>query len=149
MSGILGQSTTDYTSRSTVVPEDKAPDVPVLGMSKLTDVYGDWITFHDATVESVLIERQGPAVTIVFRTCDMAFRHGELVDKDRKARVVVRWRQVRELSLEGIDPDERNWIDGLTLTPSGEWVRSELELMDGLHGVIVARSVEVVEVEAL
>ena len=134
-------------SRSTAVPEDNAPDVPVLGMSKLTDVYGDWITFHDATVESVLIERRGPAVTIVFETCDMAFRNGELVDQDRRARVVVRWHQVRELRIEGIDSEERNWIDGLTLIPSGEWVTSELELMDGLHGVIVARSIEVVDVE--
>ena len=132
------------------MPDETGPDVPVIGVSKLTDVYGYWISFHDASVESVLIERHGPPVTVAFGTCDMAYRDGKLVDSDLAARVVVRWRQVQECSLEGIDPDGRNWIDGLSLAPSGpsgEWVRSELELMDGLHGKIVARQVEVVDVE--
>jgi hypothetical protein len=130
------------------VPDDNTPDVPVIGARKLTDVYGYWITFHDASVESVLIERCGPTVTIVFETCDEAYRDGELMEGNRKARVVVRWDDVRVLTLQGIDPNGRNWIDGLTLAPSGEGVRSELELMDGLHGVIVARQVEVVDVES-
>src|SRR4051812_39124965 len=106
------------------------PDVPALGSRKLTDVYGYWITFHDASVESVLVERVGPSVTIVFETCDQAYRDGDPVASDRKARVTVRWHRVRELSLAGIDPDGRNWIDGLTLARSGDTVRSELELMD-------------------
>ena len=129
--------------------EDNVANVEVVGASKLTDIYGYWISFHDASVETVLVERLGPTVTIGFKNCDMAYHAGELMDSDREARVVVRWHQVKELSLIGIDPEERNWIDGLVLTAQGEDVRTELELMDGMQGVIVARRVEVVEVEPL
>ena len=129
--------------------ENNDPPVAIVGAQKLTDLYGYWITFHDASIESVLIERLGPTVTIEFETCDMAYRGDELLDNDQSARVVVRWHNVRELSLEGIDPAERNWINELTLTSVGEDVRSELELMDGIHGVIVARRVEIVDVQPL
>ena len=129
--------------------ENDVPDVAIIGAEKLTDLYGGWITFHDASIESVLIDRRGPTVTIEFETCDMAYRGDELVDGDRKARVTVRWHRVQELSLVGVDPEERNWIDGLALTPVGEDVRGELELMDGMHGVIVARQVEIVDVKPL
>ena len=37
----------------------------------------------------------------------------------------------------------------LTLTPLGEDVRGELELMDGFQGKIVARRVEVLDVDPL
>jgi hypothetical protein len=53
---------------------------------------------------------------------------------------------VQELSLVGVDPEERNWIGGLAFTPVGENVRGELELMDGMRGLIVARQVEIVDV---
>ncbi len=125
------------------------PRVAIIGVEKLTDLYGGWISFHDATIESVLIERLGPTVTIEFETCDMAYRDGELLDSDRKARVIVRWHRVQELSLAGVDPDEHNWINGLVFTPVGDDVRGELELMDGMHGVIIARKVEILEVELL
>jgi hypothetical protein len=131
------------------VSVDNVANVEVVGASKLTDIYGYWISFHDASVETVLVERVGPTVTIGFKTCDMAYHAGELMDSDRKARVVVRWHQVKELSLIGIDPEERNWIDGLVLTARGEDVRTELELLDGMQRVIIARRVEIVEVEPL
>ena len=53
---------------------------------------------------------------------------------------------MQELKLEGIDPEGRNWIDGLTLIPKREGIQGELELMDGFQGKIVARRVEVVGV---
>ena len=136
-----------FLAWSEIVPEDTMPDVAVIGAEKLTDLYGGWISFHDASIESVLIERREPTVTIEFETCDMAYSGGELVDPDRFARVNIRWHKVQELELAGIDPEERNWIDGLTLTSAGEYVRCELELMDGTHGVIVARQVEIIEAE--
>lgn len=111
--------------------ESNVPHVAIIGSEKLTDLYGGWISFHDASIESVLIERRGPTVTIQFETCDMAYRGDELLDSDRKACVIVRWHRVQELSLVGVDPEERNWIDGLAFTPIGEDVRGELELMDG------------------
>ena len=129
--------------------ESNVPQVAIIGAEKLTDLYGYWISFRDASIESVLIERRGPTVTIEFETCDMAYRGDELLDSDRKACVIVRWHKVQDLSSTGIDPEERNWIGGLTFTPVGENVRGELELMDGTHGMIVARQVEIVDVQPL
>ncbi len=129
--------------------ENNLPHVAIIGVEKLTNLYGGWISFHDASIESVLIERRGPTVTIEFETCDMAHRGDELLDSDRKARVIVRWHQVHELSLAGVDAEERNWINGLALTPVGEDVRGELEMMDGTHGIIIARQVEIVDVQPL
>jgi hypothetical protein len=103
------------------------PHMAVIGAEKLTDPYGGWISFHDASIESVWIERRGPTVTIEFETCVIAYRGDELWDSDRKARVIVRWHRVQELNLAGVDPEERSWIDGLVLTPVGEDVRSVLE----------------------
>jgi hypothetical protein len=82
-------------------------------------VYGHWISFHDASLESVLIVRYGPTVTIEFETCDMAHRGDKLVDSDLRARVIIRWHRVQDLNLAGVDPEERNWVDGLTLTTVG------------------------------
>ena len=127
--------------------DNNDPRMAIIGAEKLTDLYGGWISFHDASIESVLIERRRPTVTIEFETCDMAYRGDELLDSDRNARVIVRWHRVQELSLTGVDREEHNRIDGLTLTPVGQGVRGELELMDGMHGMIVARQVEIVDVE--
>jgi hypothetical protein len=56
----------------------------------------------------------------------MAHRAEGLLTSDRKAKVIVRWHGVRELSLAGIDPEQRNWIDGLALTPVDEGVRADM-----------------------
>lgn len=125
------------------------PEVEVLGASKLTDLYGYWPSFHDATVESILIERVGPTVTIWFETCDMACDDDKVREADRRARVVLRWHEVEDLELRGIDPEEHNWIDGLMFGLRDGGIRSELLLMDGLHGWLNTRWVEVVDVEPL
>jgi Immunity protein 50 len=36
------------------------------GASQLIDLYGYFPTFHDAVVESIFIEKEGPTVTIRF-----------------------------------------------------------------------------------
>ena len=93
---------THFVTGSENVCENNVPHVAIIGAEKLTDLYGGWISFHDASIESVLIERRGPTVTIEFETCEMAYRGDELLDSDRKARVIVRWHRVHELSLTGI-----------------------------------------------
>ncbi len=121
------------------------PGVVITGASKLIDLYGYFPSFHDAAIESILIERDGPTVTIRFTTNDAAYRGDELQDADQLAIVVIQWSEVSDLRLSGID--RRNWIDGLTFSVEGSSIRSELELMDGIDGFIVARRVEVVEVQ--
>jgi hypothetical protein len=121
------------------------PGVLITGASKLIDLYSYFPSFHDAAVESILIERDGPTVTIRFTTNDAAYRGDELQDPDQLAIVVIQWSEVSEMRLSGID--RRNWIDGLTFSAEGSSIRSELELMDGIHGFIVAGRVEVVEVQ--
>lgn len=80
------------------------PEVEVLGASKLTGLYGSWPGFHDATVESILIERVGPTVTIRFETCDMACDGDTVREPDRRARVVLRWHEVEDLELRASTP---------------------------------------------
>lgn len=129
------------------LPGDEAAEIP--GAGRLIDLYGYWITFHDAIVETIVIERVGPSVTIDFETCDLALEDGVEVDRDRKAHVVIRWSGVEDLRLEGIDPSGRNWINELTFTSHDGRIRSELMLMDGIQGFIASRRVEVVDVRPL
>jgi Immunity protein 50 len=49
------------------VPQSSVPNVAIIGAEKLTEVYGDWISFHDARLESARIERLGPTITIEFQ----------------------------------------------------------------------------------
>jgi hypothetical protein len=123
------------------------PGVEIIGASKLIEVYSYFTPFHDASVDSILIERQGPTVTIRFTTCDAAYDGDELKHPDQQAAVVMKWHEVQDLGLSGID--RRNWLGGLDFSMQGEHVRTELELMDGTQGFILARRVEVVSVQPL
>src|SRR5437879_13062877 len=82
------------------------------GASQLMDVYGYWPSFHDAKVETVVIERQGPTVTIHFVTNDLVDKDG-VQERDKLAQVTIRWHGVKDLSFKGLDWEENNWIDGL------------------------------------
>jgi hypothetical protein len=123
------------------------PGVDILGASRLTDLYGYFISFHDAAIESVSIERLGPTVTIRFTSCDGAYEDHTQTDSDLQADVVMRWHEVADLSLQGID--RRNWIGGLDFFREGEFIRTEIELMDGIRGHITARRIEVVDVQPI
>lgn len=114
----------------------------IAGSHLLISIYGYWPSFHDAAVVSVLIEREGPTVTIRFRLNDMG-PSGDDVEAD----ATLRWRDVSDLHLQGID--EQNWIWSLRIQHSDdEWI-AELERMDGTSGTICAGSVEVMEVTRL
>jgi hypothetical protein len=118
------------------------------GVSRVVDLYGSWVSFHDAAVESVLIEREGPAVTIRFRTCDSVSKAGA-PERDLRAYVTLRWQDVRDLCLAGIDWEENNWIDGLLIERHRDLLHTTLVKMDGIHGFLVAGRLEVVGVEPL
>ncbi len=126
---------------------DGDPDVVIIGASKLIDIYSYFPSFHDAKVESILIETDGPTITIRFITNDAAYCGDELQNPDQLAKVVMQWSEVSDLRILGID--RRNWIDGLVFSMDGTTIRSELELMDGIEGFIVARRVEVVEAKPI
>ncbi|MFN3649465.1 MAG: Imm50 family immunity protein [Armatimonadota bacterium] len=122
------------------------------GTEKLRALYGSWISFHDAVVESVLLERVGPTVTIRFITNDaVSTDGGQTADlaNTRRASVVMRWHEVRDLVLSGVDWDENNWIDGLKFVRSRDTICTLIERMDGTHGFIQAERVEVVSAELL
>jgi hypothetical protein len=124
----------------------------VEGASKLIALYGYWISFHDAAVESVLIERVGPTVTIRFRTNDAPSGDGGQTfqyEASRLARVVMRWHEVRDLTLAGIDVEENNWIGRLEFERRGDTIHTVIVQMDGLHGFILAEWAEVMDVEPI
>jgi hypothetical protein len=124
---------------------DDDPGVLIGGASQLIDLYGYFPSFHDAVVESIFIEKEGPTVTIRFTANDAAYRGDEMENPDQLATVVMRWSDVRDLGLSGID--QHNWIDGLVFSTDGNSIGSELELMDGIQGFIVAGRVEIVSVQ--
>jgi hypothetical protein len=117
--------------------------IPLIeGADKLIGLYGYWITFHDAAVETVVIERVGPTITIHFRTNDW---HEETDNRDFIAKVVMRWLEVEDFMLSGVD--EQNWIGNMHFTRLGDVIRTEVKPMDGTHGFIRARRVEVVSAD--
>jgi hypothetical protein len=118
------------------------------GASKLMDLYGCWPSFHDAAVDDVLIEREGPTVTISLRLNALRFEEEKEADVLR-AKVKIRWHEVRDLTLSGIDWDENNWIGGLTITPRQTGSYSEIHRMDGIYGSIVAGRIEVVDAQPI
>jgi hypothetical protein len=118
------------------------------GAAQLVDVYGYWPSFHDAQVETVVIERRGPTVTIHFITNDQVDKDG-VQERDKLAQVTIRWHEVKDLSLNGIDWEENNWIDGLTVRRDGDDVRTVIDPMDGFHGFIVAGRIEVLDVQPI
>jgi hypothetical protein len=128
------------------------PTTLIEGADRLLAIYGSWISFHDAAVESVVLERVGPTVTIHFRTNDVPLPDdgNPLGSRDsRIARVVMRWHEVQDVVINGLDWDENNWIDGLTFVPRGESICTVIEPMDGTRGYILSRRVEVVSAEPL
>src|SRR4051812_4811423 len=98
---------------------DDAVPKEIVGTSKVTDLYGHWPTFHDASVESVLIERVGPTVTIRIGTCAMTYDGDMVRVPDQRATVVIGWQEISDLEIKGVDAEGWNWIEGLTFVFQG------------------------------
>lgn len=116
----------------------------VEGASLLISAVGRWPSFHDAAIQQIVIDRVGPTVTIIFRMNEMV---GDGDAPDFRANVTLRWHEVEKLSLSGVDVEENNWIWGLKLTREENWLDATLEEMDGTHGTIRARRLEVFDCE--
>jgi hypothetical protein len=125
------------------------PPAQITGASKLIDLYGYYDPFHDAIVERITIERLGPIITIEFETCEMVCIDGVEGNPDQRAVVTIRWFEVEEMSLQGVDPTQNNRINGLNFSARGTGLETVIELMDGLYGSILARRAEVLEVVPL
>jgi hypothetical protein len=120
----------------------------VEGSSTLVEFYGYWISFHDAAVETVQIEREAPTVTIAFTANDAVLKEGQ-EDRELLANVTMRWHEVLDMTLSGVDPDENNWIGRLSLERKEDAILTTLSKMHGVHGAILARRVEIVDVQAI
>ncbi len=113
----------------------------VKGDEKLTSIFGRWPSFHDAVVETVQIERVGPTVTISFRLNELS-ASGLIHRVD----ATLRWHEVNQLEIKGVDEEENNWIWGLDLERTAEGVDTVLWQMDGIHGRIRSAGLEVLDV---
>jgi hypothetical protein len=120
----------------------------VEGAAGLVELYGYWPSFHDARVEAVQIEREGPTVTIVFTTNDLVDKEDKR-QRDQLARVTVRWYEVEELTLKATDWSEENWVWDMQLTAHENGIRAEILPNDGIGASIVARRMEVQEVRPI
>jgi Immunity protein 50 len=116
------------------------------GAAQLVEFYGYWPSFHDATVEAVLIDSKGPTVTIHFHVNDLVQREG-IKEADQRARVTIRWHDVSDLRVSG-DPSE-NWLWEMIFRENEDDVRTELAPNGGFGGTIIARRMEVVDIHAI
>jgi hypothetical protein len=114
------------------------------GSNKLVSVFGAWPTFRDASIVYARVDRSGPTVTIAFELTEWTDNH-----PDEKVNVTIRWSEVTDFSLSGIDPNPA--IAGLGITATDTTVKTTLRRGRGPHGSIVAgrlRVLDVVIVEA-
>jgi hypothetical protein len=118
------------------------------GAGKLIDLYGYWPSFHDAEVETISIEREGPTVTITFTTNDLVVKDGQR-QGGRLAKVTLRWYEVEELSLRATDWSEQNWLWDLSLSAGENGIHTDLLPNDGIGGSILARRIEVLDVQPI
>jgi hypothetical protein len=118
------------------------------GAAKLVDFYGYWPSFHDARVETISIEREGPTVTIGFTTNDLVVKDGK-EQGDLLAKVTLRWYEVEELALRATEWSEENWVWDMNLTAHEKGIHTELLPNDGIGGSILSRRMEVLEVQRI
>lgn len=124
----------------------------VTGADAVTALYGRWRSFHDAAVERIVLERAGPTITIEFLVNDLVIdpATGQDLRRDRRARVRLRWDEVVDCTLSGVDYDENNWIDELRLVECFRGaVCGILVRMHGTHGFVVGRRLDVASAEPL
>jgi hypothetical protein len=112
------------------------------GARKLTGLCGAWPRFHNAQILYLRMDRSGPTVTIGLRLTEWSEKN-----PDEHVNVTLRWHEVSELSLSGIDPE--NMIGGLTLQERDALLEATLEPMRGTHGHLVARRLQVMDVAVI
>ena len=118
----------------------------IAGADMVISFFGYWPSFHDAAVLSIWIDREGPSVTILFKVNEMGPSN---IEPDRRALVKMRWNDLEDLELSGCDPDGNNWIWGLDIEASEDCYVTTLKKMHGIQGRIIARQIEVLEIEPL
>jgi Immunity protein 50 len=118
------------------------------GAAELVHFYGYWPSFHDARVETITIEREGPTVTITFITNDLVVKDGQK-QGDRLAKVTLRWYEVEEVDLRATEWGEENWVWDLNLAAHENGLRTELLPNEGIGGSILARRMELLEVQPI
>jgi hypothetical protein len=112
------------------------------GARKLTGLCGAWPRFQRAQILYLRLDRSGPTVTIGLRLTEWSERK-----PDEHVNVTLRWHEVTELSLSGIDPE--NMIGGLTLQERGDSLEATLEPLRGTHGRLVGRRLQVMDVAVI
>jgi hypothetical protein len=116
----------------------------VLGSEKLLLLFGAWPSFHDAAVIQVVINREGPTVTISFKLNEILAQQPTI---SRTAIVLLQWKEVEELNFTGIDYEENNWIWSLQINNLEGKLESILVPSDGIGGRILANQIEILSVD--
>jgi hypothetical protein len=122
---------------------DAEVEKAIVGVEKLVEVHGWPTPFHDAVVAEVIIDREGPAVTMRLRTNEADIHEGRPRDEVRTS-TVMRWHGVEDLQFSGVDDD--NWINGMSFSRHGLLMRTDIESQGAFHGFILSKEIEVVSV---
>ena len=114
----------------------------VEGVAPVIAHFGSWPTFHDAEMYTVLIDRDGPTITIRFLLNELREDGG-----CSRANITLQWHEVEELSLLGIDKE--NWLYQLGIKRGGVLVDTEIIPNKGTGGTLRAKRVEVIDFQPL
>lgn len=109
------------------------------GAAKLQAIFGHWPTFAGATIIYARIDRKGPTITIAFELTEWADEH-----PDERVNATIRWSGVTGMQLSAVG--SAMTIDGLTLSQTGDELKTTMRRGRSSHGQIVASSMRVQDV---
>jgi len=117
--------------------------------AELVAVFGDWPSFHDAEVLSLILDRSERTLDVAFYVFRTSGEHNSAGQFIRSDEVLVRMRfyGISELSL--FDFNEQNVLSDLSLIEESTEKRVRLHGLYGLSGSFLCKAIEVCGVERL
>ena len=116
------------------------PENFIRGAAQVVEYYGAWPTFHDADYVTILIEMDGPNISIRFRLYDW----DDAAQKANRPNISLCWHEVEDLSLKGIQELGQNAIGQMQITKDGDGINTLIQTTwDGTNASFRAKSVEV------
>ncbi len=120
----------------------------VLGAKQLREIYGYFPTLHDAVVKNIDIRFELKEVIFSVEYNDLVEKSAETIERKDSAttRFQICWREVQRAKLNLYAED----LYGVEFSQTGDFIETRFEdSAFGFDGFIVARNVEVVEIEQI
>lgn len=115
----------------------------------LISAFGEWPSFHDAEVRSLVLDSSGPDLELtiyVFRTGSEQNAKGQFIRFDEFL-VGIRFSAISELNIS--DFNEQNVLAGLSLAEEPNGRRVGLDGLYGLTGSFLCEAIEIRQVDRI